>query len=319
MSISTAPFSTAVPGDTLHYVISFRNNGPGVVVGATITDNIPDNTKLLGVSQGGAPLGSVLTWKLNFPLNPGMSGGVFFDVQVNPGTPDQTVITNQAQITVAAQQYTQNSNTVTTTVASTALSYAGTWSAIPPTDHAVSLTVDPQNKFTVWAVSKDRQTVARAAQGQLNPDGSFDVFSADNLVHFTGQVAADRQSAKITAARQGFVTFSVTAPRATDVDALPNTLVGTFNGSGVAANGDRLQVRLSIDPGGNSTFEGEVVQPNSTTGLLQFNHFSVTSDGRLDAGILQVQNNKLVLTYNYQDQARSYQNTFQVPLQPFPP
>jgi hypothetical protein len=247
-------------------------------------------------------------------------------VKVNNGLAAGTQITNQAILTGLNLPQPVVSNSVSTTVSTTvSTSLAGTWLAVPASGNAVSLTVDPQNRFTVWAVSANRQTVAHAAQGKLNPDGSFDVFSPDQqVVHFTGQIAADGKSATITAARAGFGMFSVTAPRVPDVGPLPNTLVGTFNGAGVAANGDQLQVRLSIDSGGNSTFEGDAIRANSNGALGQFGHFYVTSDGRLtdpgtngEAGILQVQNGMLVLTYNYG--AGSYHNRFQVPLQPLAP
>src|SRR5262249_56959658 len=134
---------------------------------------------------------------------------------------------------------------------------------------------------TVWVVSADRQTIARAAQGHLMPDGSFDVVSNqfNVLVHFSGQISADRQTAQINADRPGVLSFTVTAPRVLDVNptALPNPLVGTFNGSVVASDdGARLQVRLSIDPGGNSTFEAEAIPPGSISVRLHFAHFYVT-------------------------------------------
>jgi hypothetical protein len=246
-------------------------------------------------------------------------------VKVNAGVSNGTVIMNQGQIGGPGVPRAILSNSVSTTVG-TSVSFAGTWSAVPASVNAAALTVDPQNRFTVWGVSADRVSLARSAQGQLNPDGSFDAFSSDQLAHFTGQVAADRQSATITADRTGVVSFTVTASRALDVGPLPNTLVGTFSGFGVAANGDRLHVLFSIDPGGNSSFEGDVVRSGSIGALFQFGNFYVTSDGQLNdpgtpphqVGTLQVQNNNLVLNYSFVTQS-GYQNNFRVSLQPFMP
>jgi uncharacterized repeat protein (TIGR01451 family) len=440
---------TAAPGDTLYYVIAFQNNGTGTVNGAAVVDTIPANTQFKTASQGVQPVSGVLTWNLP-AIAPGQGGSVAFQAVVNPGTPNQTAITNQAQITVTSQGYAQLSNVVTTivtvsqpasltltkqvdksvagvgdtltytlnyantgsqtahqvvisdsltgglifipgnngaqvngqtvsfalgdvgpggsgsisfqaqignslpvgtvvpnqarlispdlpqpvtsnqvstTVGPSSASFAGTWFAIS-NGPSVSLTADPQNGFTVWAVSQDRQTIIRGAQGRLNPDGTFDVFSADQLVHFTGQIAADRQSAKVTAARNGFVPFTVTAPRALDVvpSPLPNPFIGTFNGTATANDGAQIQVLISIDPGGNSTFQASVIPPGSTSVRSQFAHFYVTPSGQLidpngnrQVGTLQVQNNTLVVNYDFQSAIPpAYENNFSVPLQPLP-
>ena len=150
--------------------------------------------------------------------------------------------------------------------------------------------------------------------------GSYDVMSADGRVHFTGQVAADGSTAMITAARSGFVPFTITASRRPDVDALPAALVGTFTGSGVGANGDRFQVWLSIDPGGNATLEADVIQTTSG-GAKQFATLQVspngvitspTSSGQIAA--LQATNGGLALQYHFVVSETGYQNTFQVSL-----
>ena len=98
---------------------------------------------------------------------------------------------------------------------------------------------------------------------------------------------------------------------------LPAALVGTFAGSGTNTRGDRLSVLLTVDPGGNSTFQADLIQlfPTlvrhrsgsyqvSTNGALSFN-------GRTD-GVLQPGGNTLVLVYNYL--TTGYQSTFQIPL-----
>jgi hypothetical protein len=298
-----------------------------------LADSLPGGVTFIPGANGAQVNGNTVSFSLG-DVGPGGSGSISFQVQIGNNVSPGTQITNQGQLNSPDLSQPVPSNPVTTTVVAAVTSFAGTWFAFSQTDPSVSLTVDPQNRFTVWAFTPDGQTVTRAAQGHVKADGSFDVFSSDQLVHFTGQIAADRQSAAITAARSGFVPFTVTAPRLQDVDPtpLPNYLVGTFNGTGAANDGSSLTVRMSIDPGGNATFEDEAVPVNTVTRRLQFAHFYVTlaPDGRgrvldpngnqpIQVGTLQVQNNVLVLTYNFSQGGSSpYQNQFQVQLQPLP-
>jgi uncharacterized repeat protein (TIGR01451 family) len=317
---------SAVAGDTLTYTINYANNGTQQFTQLQIVDPLPPNTTFLNADNNGQQNAGSVRWQLPF-VGPGGNGSVSFQVQINQGANGST-ISNQAQIGGPEVSQAVPSNTVSTAVGGgpPQTSFAGTWFAVPPTDHAVSLTVDSQNRFTVWAVSKDRTTVARSAQGHINNDGSFAAASTDSLVQFTGQISADKQSAMITAQRTGFVSFSVTAPRAPDVGPLPDNLVGTWNGFGQAANGDRLQVAISIDPGGNSTFQATMVPAGAGITRLQFAHFYITPDGRItdpntnqQVGTLQVQGNQVVLNYNFQSSNPTpYQNNFQVQLQQLP-
>jgi len=258
-------------------------------------------------------------------------------VQVSANAANGTTLVNQAQLSGPGLAQPVLSNSVSTTVVAptvpppvptptpTGSPFAGTWSSLPTnmpppaTPHA-SLTVDAQGKFTVWARSPDGQTVSESAQGMLNANGSYDVMSTDGVVHFTGQVAANGQTAQITAARSGFVPFTITASRRPDVNALPAALVGTFTGSGTGANGDRFQVWLSIDPGGNTTLEADVIQSTSG-GAKQFATLQVSPNGVLTSptssgqvATLQGTTGALTLTYNFVVAATGYQNTFQVPL-----
>src|SRR5207248_3192191 len=122
--------------------------------------------------------------------------------RINVGLPAGTPITNQAAIGGANLPQPLASNPVTTTVLPLAPALAGTWTSLPlgapaPNQDHASLTVDPQGRFTVWARSADGQTIAHGAQGVLRPDGSFDVTGSDgvSMVHFTGQISPDRQTA----------------------------------------------------------------------------------------------------------------------------
>jgi uncharacterized repeat protein (TIGR01451 family) len=325
----TVDKSNVGAGGTLTYALTFSNLGSQPFT-ASLADPLPPGVTFAGSPSGGQFNGSAVQFNLG-TLAPGTSGTVSFTAQVNAGAAAGTVIVNQAQLNGPGLSQPVFSNSVSTTVVVPTVpppvpagsAFAGTWSSLPvnmpaPATAHASLTVDAQGKFTVWARSQDGQIVAESAQGVLNAAASFDVTSSDGLVHFTGQVAADRQTARITAARTGFVAFTVTASRRADVNALPGALVGTFKGSGAANNGDRLQVRLSIDPGGNATLEAEVL---GTTAARQFATLDVSPagvlispDGNRQVGVLQGANGALTLTYNYVLTQTGYQNTFPVPL-----
>jgi uncharacterized repeat protein (TIGR01451 family) len=320
--------ATAAPTDLLTYTLTYSNSGQQAVSQVTIVDPMPQGTAFHAADPGVQFTGD--TVQLNVGTLPaGASGSFSFQVRLNNDLPAGTQVNNQGRISSPQLAQPVPSNTVTTTVGQgTPTTFAGTWFLVPSNDDAASLTVDPQNKLTVWAVSQDRTSVARWAQGTLQANGSFDLLSEDRTIQIRGQIAADHQSVVITALRAGRIVFPVTAPRAPDVpnqDPLPARLVGTWNGAGQAGNGDRLRVFLSVDPGGNSTFTGELV-PVGAAARLRFAHFFVTPDGRLtdpqtnqEVGVMQVQGNQLVLTYNFQTAGPPpYQNTFQVVLQPLP-
>jgi uncharacterized repeat protein (TIGR01451 family) len=110
--------TTASPGDTLNYVITYLNNGPTAVSGVVITDTVPAGTQFQFASPNVQPVNGTLTWNVG-TLAAGQSGSVGLSVLVNPGGTGVTSITNQATISVPGQQISQPSNTVSTTVATT--------------------------------------------------------------------------------------------------------------------------------------------------------------------------------------------------------
>lgn len=93
------------PGDTLAYRISVRNTGSAQATDVRLSDDVPDNTSLVAgsetTSQGvvvseGDPI------EVNLgTLSAGAVATVGFRVTVNGGTPDGTLIANQASVTAA--------------------------------------------------------------------------------------------------------------------------------------------------------------------------------------------------------------------------
>jgi len=319
--------SSASPGDILLYTLRYANTGSTMVVGATVQDQVPAGTTYISSDSSGEFAGGVVRWPLP-NIAPGGTGQVRFRVQINSDVPQGSTITNQGQLNPPGGGAPILSNTVATTVgpATPVASVVGTWTTFPrtgspPATAHASLTVDPNGRFTVWARSQDGSTIAHWAQGAISAAGTLDVTSTDNAVHFTGQLSADRQTAQITAARSNADSFTVTAARQPDVNAVPTQYANTFNGNGLSANGDQLAVALSIDPGGNATVAARAVNGFGVA-VRQFSTLAVTPDGKLvstdgqrQVGTLQTQNSDLVLSYDFQ--TVGYENLFSVPLQPF--
>jgi hypothetical protein len=205
------------------------------------------------------------------------------------------------------------------------LTFAGTWSSQPsaaprPDDPLLGMTVDPQNRLTLWAISRGRQGVFCSAQGVLNPDGSFDLLSREGSIRMTGQIAGDHQSVRATVTPPGLAPFSVTGGEWPDFNPLSRRWAGTFTGSAPAGNGQQIHMDLSIDPSGNATCQARVGS------LQQSSTFCVTPDGRIllpgsapdfPVGWLGELNGTIILAYRFWHPLYPYQ--FVVPLQPFQP
>lgn len=207
----------------------------------------------------------------------------------------------------------------------TPLSYAGTWSsqavAAPRVDGPlVAMTVDPQHRVTLWAISRDPPTVFISAQGMLKPDGSFDLLSTDDPCHIRGQVADDRESVLVTVAPPGLAPFTVTGRRWAQSNPLLPHWAGTFAGTATAASGHPIRVELSIDASGNATSHARLGE------LRQSSICSVTPDGRLlvrsggddvQVGWLEEVSGTMLLRYCFWHP--DYPDVFEVPLEPFQP
>jgi len=109
------------PGDTLRYTIAVQNSATIAATGVVLTDGVPANTTYVTDSTrlNGLPVGqpdggvsplaagiNVSSPNLTPPLpgpgagtvSPGQTAVLQFDLQVNPGTPAGTLITNQAVV-----------------------------------------------------------------------------------------------------------------------------------------------------------------------------------------------------------------------------
>jgi hypothetical protein len=313
--------SVAMGSSSQPLSVSIGNSGgaPLTITNVTVTGDFTVAPNLVGATivQGGTRTLSVVFT----PTAPGPRSGTLTVASSAPNGPQKMALTGNS---VSGVQ-------------------PGTWALFPQTGAALSLTVDPNRAFTLWAVSGDRATVFATAQGSLGADGKFLVPSTDNALQFSGQIAGVPSMLTLTVGRLGATLLTATAPRVADATpSLPDSLTGTFTGHGSAANGDQIDILLSIAPGGETTTSATVTRQNIPGRLAEVGMFFVDSDGSLlvpnlasdgsltrpassrpgtigggaqpvIAGSLQATAATLTLTYQFAE--GGYQNTFQVPLQ----
>jgi hypothetical protein len=205
------------------------------------------------------------------------------------------------------------------------LPFAGTWSSWlvgppRPNDPLLGLTVDPQNRLTLWTISRGQRTQFFSAQGTLKPDGSFDLLSTEGAGRVTGRIEEDRQGVQVTVTPPDLVSFTAAGRGWPAYESLSRRWAGTYTGTAAVAGGDQFRVALSIDPAGRATCQAQVGW------LRQSSICSVTPDGRLlvpgGSGDLQIgwlgeASGAMRLQYRFWHP--DYPDLFEVPLQPFQP
>jgi uncharacterized repeat protein (TIGR01451 family) len=313
----TVDRTAARPGDVITYTLSYSNLGPGTATNAEIADPVPPGLVFLD-AQGNVQV-DIPTRTLRFNLGslpPGAFGTVSFRARVDGSVAAGTSLTNQATLR-AGPAGAVSSNAVTTLIGVAGASgYAGTYRLIEGLNPS-SMAVDSQNRFTIITVARDRLTPGLGAQGSLRADGSFDVTDPSGRVRFIGRVDPNARAATATVQRALAPSYTVVLPRAPEFSQVPEAFVGTFVGFATNMQGDRLTVLLTIDPGGNSTFQGDLIQSFPTlvrhrSGSYQITPTGVVGFGGRTDGQLQAAGNSLVLIYNYM--VGGYQSLFQIPL-----
>ena len=117
----TLTFSASAPASTstssLTFTLSYKNDGPGVALGAVVTDTLPPGTTFVSATGGGTLAGGTVTWTLG-DLPSGASGNVTFTVTLaSQGTYDNSGLLSYE---VGNTPKTLTSNTTTTTFGCTA-------------------------------------------------------------------------------------------------------------------------------------------------------------------------------------------------------
>jgi uncharacterized repeat protein (TIGR01451 family) len=311
----TADRTTARPGDLVTYTLTYTNVGTTVANNVAILDPLAVGLNFIDAS-GNVQI-DVANRTLRFNLGslaPGASGAVGFRARVDASVPAGTGLNNEARIMAPSLAQPVVSNTVVVGV--TAASLAGTYKLLENAPYPSSITVDPQGRFTV--VSRPAPTAPNlSSQGVLRADGSFDVFSASGRIRFSGRIDPASGAATLNVQGDGITPYAVRMPKTPDFSQLPETLVGTFVGFATNRQGDRIRVLMTIDPGGNATFEADLVQLFPSFLRDRAGAYQVTPDGQVGFGgdldgILLRAGTSLVLVYEYT--AQEYQSIFQIPL-----
>ncbi len=113
----TVDKTTAYPGDTLTFTISYKNTGNGGATGVVITDTVDTNLENVQVQNNGTydPAAGKITWNID-RVSAGGQGSVAFAAKIKAGTAAGTKIKDTAVID-SDQTNPVNTNTTETTVA----------------------------------------------------------------------------------------------------------------------------------------------------------------------------------------------------------
>ena len=187
VSFSEVPSSlTAQPGDVITYTITLNITGPSVN-GLVITDILPTNVTFVGFGSspvgtgaGFNPITNSLFWTLPSPISAG-TYTLSYQTQVNPGTPNGTLLTDAAQLTYAgivAPLVTSSTVTVIVLTPTPTSTISPTFTPTPVGLHVWPNPFDP--KYAVGGVLKAYQC----------PPGSVMTFYtvSGELVRSSGEV-----------------------------------------------------------------------------------------------------------------------------------
>jgi len=129
--------STAAPGQTLTYTLTFTNTGPGAAHNIAISDTLPSGVSYQSCSLGSlagscSESGGTVTFTLTNPLAAGASASVTVTVQVTTSGP--TTLTNSATLTYTDSE----SNAKTSVSASDTTGIPGTTAVVLTEFHLVA-------------------------------------------------------------------------------------------------------------------------------------------------------------------------------------
>ncbi len=253
----SADVTTAIPGDTITYTLTYGNTGPGDATNLVITDTIPANTTLVpgSISGGGTESGGIITWNLGPLLAGQINRTVTFAVTVDAGVLAGVVIDNDATANFddsgGASQTPVTSNTLNVTV-----EQVGGVSVESDQFQSVNSSTGTQVSYTF--------TVTNTGNGNDEFDLSLQksgpaFFLPSDLLDATGTLLMAQDT-------DGDGTWDFVDPTFDfDADGLPDT--GTL---AAAATLDVI-LRLSVPPGTNPGDQ-------DITSLVAASHFDPVSD-----------------------------------------
>ena len=89
--------TTVKTSETLTYIITVQNTSSTTATNVSVSDQLPGNTTYVSSTNGGTANGQTVTWS-NLTVNANSTTTLTVTATVNTGTPDNTVLTNVAQI-----------------------------------------------------------------------------------------------------------------------------------------------------------------------------------------------------------------------------
>ncbi|MCL4296682.1 MAG: DUF11 domain-containing protein [Anaerolineae bacterium] len=128
------------PGNFINYTIHWTVTGNEPAQNVVITDTIPANTTFFGCS-GCSQQGSTVQWNLG-TRNPGESGDVTLQVQVNSPLPNNTVIPNTARISDGNGGTPVTASTTTTVQSSNQLTLSKSAPSIVQAGQTINYTIN---------------------------------------------------------------------------------------------------------------------------------------------------------------------------------
>lgn len=110
--------ATVLPGGSIIYTLSYRNNGPSIAEDMQITDTLPNGVQFVSASPPPTSnAGQVLTFQIG-SLSPGQGGSISIQVSALSALTGGTILTNIAQATTTSPETntSNNSASLNTTV-----------------------------------------------------------------------------------------------------------------------------------------------------------------------------------------------------------
>jgi hypothetical protein len=156
---------------------------------------------------------------------------------------------------------------------------------------AFTISIDANNRFTVFGKDPTNAPVGAGAQGTLGANGQFFAQSADASLQFSGQVSTDASNATgfVQHSGQNLFPFTASLPPAAAATN-PGSLTGTYSGTTTTTNG-----LLTIDATSHATLFASVT---GTTGggllTLGVNGAVTSADGSV-AGVITQSGNGISL------------------------
>ena len=252
----SADVTTAIPGDTITYTLTYGNTGSGDATNLVITDTIPANTTLVpgSISGGGTESGGVITWNLGPLLAGQINRTVTFAVTVDAGVLAGVVIDNDATANFddsgGAPQTPVTSNTLNITI-----------------DQVGGVSVEPDQFQSVNSSTGTQVSYTFTVTNTGNGNDEFDLSLQKNGPNFWPSELLD-------------ATGTVLMAQDTDADGIWDFVDPTFDfdadglpDTGTLAAGATLDVilRLTVPPG---TTPGD----QEITSLVGTSHFGPVDD-----------------------------------------